>query len=110
MNAILTHWRSLLMVIKMQQDNVNIELNLLINNFSIGLELETNIISTVTGQAITDFNNTTTYTGLEKHLIAHGFLPPQTEFDAATVEFTTPPCNTIQSSFQILQQTLNCAQ
>jgi carboxylate-amine ligase len=72
-----------------------------VSELSIGLELESNVIDKHTGEAVLDFNNTL-FKNCNAYSTLKGFLPLQTEFDAATIEFSTRPHNNLESAFNSL--------
>ncbi len=84
--------------------------HLKINTLSIGLELEANVVDLATGKPVTSFNNSEEFSALDVHLQQLGFLPLQTEFDAATIEFSTSIHTTVDAAFTELRNKIQAAQ
>ena len=80
-----------------------------INDISIGLELETNVVDLSSGKAVLDFNNSEEFSHLAAYLKKRKFRPLQMEHDAATVEFSTDAFATMDSAFIQLENNLTCA-
>ncbi len=72
-----------------------------IPKLSIGLELETNVIDRETGKVILDFNNKE-FEKCSSHFLSQSYPALQTEFDAATIEFSTLPYGDVDSAFNSL--------
>ena len=77
-----------------------------IPKLSIGLELETNIIAKETGKVILEFNNKE-FEKCASHFISQSYPALQTEFDAATIEFSTRPYGDLDSAFNSLYDNFN---
>jgi carboxylate-amine ligase len=76
------------------------------NKLSIGLELEANIIDREIGSVILDYNNQE-FKKLASHFISKDYPRLQTEFDAATIEFSTHPFDNLDKAFNSLSEYFN---
>jgi glutamate---cysteine ligase / carboxylate-amine ligase len=77
-----------------------------IPKLSIGLELEANVIDRKTGKIILDFNNKE-FQKCSSHFLSQSYPVLQTEFDAATIEFSTLPYSDVDSAFNSLADNFN---
>jgi gamma-glutamyl:cysteine ligase YbdK (ATP-grasp superfamily) len=77
-----------------------------IPKLSIGLELEANVIDRETGKVILDFNNKE-FEKCSSRFLSQSYPALQTEFDAATIEFSTLPYGDVDSAFNSLSDNFN---